>query len=221
MAVRVVCISRTDGSGGEAVGMGVARDLGYRYVDEEIVRRAAKKANVDPATMAEVEQRKSFVRRLLDGLPSPSTLADPFSAITGSPLGFEEVAMLGPRTVKQDPRDVIRSVIGECADAGQVVIVAHAASMALAGKPSVLRVLVTASPAVRATRLSRDGAALAADAAAAVVRESDRNRQDYFRRFYDVDREEATHYDLVINTDVLTPQQAVGIVCGAARAALS
>ena len=79
----------------------MARELDYRYVDEEIVLRAAEKANVDPATIAEAERRKSFVQRLFDGLPNASTLMDPFSAITGSPLGLEEVTTLAPRTVKQ------------------------------------------------------------------------------------------------------------------------
>ncbi len=217
MAFSVVCISRTSGALGDAVGTAVARELGFRYVDEAVVERAAQKANVDLATMEQAEERKSFVRRFLDALPSPSTLVDPFSAISGSPMGFEEVAVLGPRTVKQDPRDVIRSVIGEFALVGHVVIVAHAASMALAGRAGVLRVLVTASPTVRADRISHDGKLLEPDDATAAIRESDRAREDYFRRFYDVDREEPTHYDLVLSTNVLTPQQAAEIVCAAAR----
>lgn|SRR5262245_4563534 len=219
MASSVVCISRTDGARGDAVGHEVARELGYRYIDEEIVARAAEKADVDPATITDAERRKSFVRRLLDGLPGTSALADPLGAITGTPLGLEEVALLVPRTVKQqDMRDVIRAVIGEFADEGRVVIVAHAASMALQGLPGVLRVLITASPKVRAGRISRDGKLLEPAAAAAAIRESDRNRQDYLRRFYEVEREDSTHYDVVINTDVLTPQQAAAIVCSAARA---
>jgi Cytidylate kinase-like family len=217
MASRVVCISRTDGALGEAVGLGVARELGFRYVDEEVVLRAAEKAHVDPATIAEAERRKSFVRRLLDGLPNAATLIDPFSAITGNPLLLEEVAMLVPRIVKLEAPDLIRTVIREIADEGSAVIAAHAASMVLAGVPGVLRVLVTASPSVRAGRISRDGKLLDPSTAVATVRESDRNRQDYFRRFHDLDREEPTHYDLVISTDVLTPRQAATIVCDAAR----
>jgi len=89
--------------------------------------------------------------------------------------------------------------------------------MALADAPGVLRVLVTASPQRRAERIARDRAELDVAAAATVVHDSDRERRDYFHRFHDVDREEATHYDLVINTDVLTPQQAATIACDAAR----
>ena len=146
-----------------------------------------------------------------------AVIADPFTEITGLPLGLEEVRLLAPRTTKADARDVIRAVIGEFAREGRVVIVAHAASMALKSMAGVLRVLITASPTVRAGRISHDGKLLEPSAATAAIRESDRNRQDYLRRFYDVEREEPTHYDLVINTDVLTPQQAAAIVCDAAR----
>lgn len=108
-------------------------------------------------------------------------------------------------------------MIADCAEAGDVVIVAHAASMALAGAPGVLRVLVTASPEVRAARVARERADFDAAAAAALVRDSDRERRDYFHRFYDIAREEPTHYDLVISTDVLTPRQAADVACAAAR----
>jgi cytidylate kinase len=91
--------------------------------------------------------------------------------------------------------------------------------MALAGSPNVLRVLVTASQPVRIARISRGGKWLDPSAATAALRDADRNRQAYFRRFYDVDREEPTHYDLVVTTDVLTPEQAATIVCAAARIA--
>ena len=212
MPTTVVCISRTDGADGEAVGTAVAAELGYRYVDQEIVARAAEKAQLDPETVADAERRKSFVRRLLDGLPA--SVPDPITLIHGPDFGF-----LHDLPANLDVREVIRSVIGDLAAEGRVVIVSHAASMALAGVPNVLRVLVTASPAVRVARVSHGAKALEPAAAAAAVRTADRNRQDYFRRFYAIDREEATHYDLVVNTDVLTATQAAAVVCAAARIA--
>jgi cytidylate kinase len=47
--------------------------------------------------------------------------------------------------------------------------------------------------------------------------ESDQARADYFRAFYGVGRELPTHYDLVVNTDVLGPDQAAEIVVYAAQ----
>jgi cytidylate kinase len=49
MSFRVVCISRDVGAGGEDVGRAVASQLGFRYVDEEIVRRVAEQTGIDHA----------------------------------------------------------------------------------------------------------------------------------------------------------------------------
>ena len=39
-----------------------------------------------------------------------------------------------------------------------------------------------------------------------------RMRRDYFDRFYDIREEQPTHYDLVINTDVLSPEAAARLI---------
>jgi len=116
----------------------------------------------------------------------------------------------------EDLRVLIRAAIHEVAGAGQAVIVAHAASMALTGTTGVLRVLVTASADTRAQRLVAAQGIAAADAAAAVAA-SDRERRDYFQHFYGIKDELPTHYDVVVNTDVLTPAHAVAIIVSAAQ----
>ena len=96
-----------------------------------------------------------------------------------------------------------------------MVIVAHAASHALAGVPGVLRVLVTASFEVRAKRVAEDEGLSAKDAKKK-IREADRARADYLKRFYEVGEELPTHYDIVISTDELVPAQVADIVVAAA-----
>ena len=48
------------------------------------------------------------------------------------------------------------------------------------------------------------------------MKDSDAGRRDYLRRFYDVDEELPTHYDLVVNTDVLSPDRVAQVVARAA-----
>jgi len=79
-------------------------------------------------------------------------------------------------------RSLIREAIHETAEEGDVVIVSHGASMALAGREGVLRVLITASPETRAGRIAAAG--LGERDAAKAVKESDAARADYFKRFY-------------------------------------
>jgi cytidylate kinase len=94
------------------------------------------------------------------------------------------------------------------------VIVSHAASFALPGR-EVLRVLVTASPETRARRVAETRGLAERDAARELKKE-DGARADYLKRFYSVDRELPTHYDIVVNTDVLTPEEAAEVIAVAA-----
>jgi len=68
----------------------------------------------------------------------------------------------------------------------------------------------------RARRVAASAGMSEAEATAAIA-QADRNRQDYFRRFYEIREEQSTHYDLVINTDVLSAEQAGDLIVFAAR----
>jgi len=61
------------------------------------------------------------------------------------------------------------------------------------------------------------GFELGAQAARKAVQETDRSRADYLKRFYRVSREEPTHYDLVVNTDVLGHEEAVDLIVAVAQ----
>ena len=194
---RVVCISHATGAGGEEVGRLVAERLGFLYVDDEIVARAAARGEISSDEVADEERRKSLVSRLLEALAEGS------SEVGGS------VVVQGLDT--DDVRALIRETIERTAARGNAVIVAHAASYVLEPGDESLRVLVTASPSTRAKRLGAADAVELAKAARA-VKESDAGRRDYLKRFYKIDEELPTHYDLVVNTDVLSVEQAADLV---------
>ena len=44
------------------------------------------------------------------------------------------------------------------------------------------------------------------------VKASDAGRRDYLKRFYDVAEELPTHYDLVVNTDGISVEEAAALV---------
>jgi cytidylate kinase len=99
------------------------------------------------------------------------------------------------------------------------VIVAHAASFALAGRPDLLRVLITAPPEVRARRLAAENGTDEAGGEK-LVQESDAARTAYLKSFYGVATELPTHYDVVINTGGISAADAAEVVVTAARAPL-
>lgn len=211
MSTQVVCISRAMAAGGEDVGREVAMRLGLRYVDDEIILRAAREAQVDPALVASAEQRQPLLQRILAKLPAARDLVGGLNLGAVLPAG---AASAGHRASEEDLRILIRAAVHEVGRAGDAVIVAHAASMALAGIDGVVRVLVTASAETRAARVAAEQGLNERDAAASVAA-SDRDRREYFRRFYEIGEELPTHYDLTINTDQLTTAQAAAMIAAA------
>jgi cytidylate kinase len=211
MTRRVICVSRVLGAGGEDAGRQVAAALGYRYVDEEIVQIAAEHEGVSVDDLVDVERRTKLLDRLLSGLARAG-------AADVSTMGAGLVPSLAP-VVVPDPRslrELIQKAIHETAERGDVVIVSHAASYALAGRDDVLRVLITASPEVRARRAGELGTA-DPKKAAKLVADDDAGRAQYLKRFYGVDAELPTHYDLVCNSDRLPLATIVDLVVALAE----
>lgn len=208
MGFGVVCISSEDGAGAAEASRLVTEALGFRLIDEEIVTRAAVEAEVDVDAVADVERRKPALIKLLEGL-GPAGMAS-------GAVALPEEAAYG-RSASNELRKLIRAVIEETAAEGNVVIVAHAAALALASRDDVLRVLITASAQTRQRRLA-DSLHVDENEAARVIKRSDAGRADYLKRFYGIGSERPTHYDLVINTDRLTPDDAARLIVDAVNA---
>ena len=201
MECRVISISRALGGGGEEIGRAVAARLGFRFVDEEIVGRAAEKAGVTPDKMAQAERTPPLIQRILHNMGT--TAMEPASYVPP------------PAHTSPGYEALIEHVIRETAAQGNVVILAHGASIPLAGESGVLRVLVTGSPDSRAARLSsRDDSDVRK--ARKAIEDSDRERRKYLERFYGIGAEVPTHYDIVLNTDVLSLSAAAKVILAAA-----
>ena len=145
---------------------------------------------------------RSFLNVLAESGGDAWTLSTPAAATMGAPM-------------PADIRDLIRETVVQTAGRGHVVIVAHAASFALEPGPGTLRVLVTGSAAVRAKRIATSEG-LEGAAAERTVKDSDAGRRDYLKRFYSVDSESPTDYDLIVNTDHVSVERGAEIVLRAA-----
>jgi len=204
MGYRAVALSQVDGSGAESIGRDVAQQLGFGYLNEAIVAQVARDRGVDPAIISDAEQRKSLFSRLAEmALREAPQMSSPPKL-----YAFDETDML-----LWDIRDAVR----DAADRGNVVLVAHAACYACAYRSDVLRVWVTAPPSTRASRLA-SALDLSDKEAAKLVRQSDAARASYLKRVHGIAEESNTDYDVVINTERLTTDAAVGLILGLVQA---
>jgi len=209
MDTRVICFSRSMSGGGDEIARKVADKIRFRYVDDEIIITAAEKEGVSPIMIGKVERSSPIIDRILGSMsynnPKQEEKGGGSYQITSSKLSQSE-----------GYRQIIQDVIVETAKMGKVVIVAHGAAIPLSEMSGVLRVFVTASQSNR-TKRHMSTSNLDEQKAREDIVASDRQRTDYFRKFYHIDQELPTHYDIVLNTDHLTPSIAVDVVVRIAK----
>ncbi len=121
-------LSQVHEAGAESTGRDVAQQLGFGYLNEAIVAQVAKDYDVDPAIVIEAERRKSFFTRVAEmaARGAPDVVAADASLYT-----FDQAGTL---------LSLIRDAVRDAAGRGNMVLVAHAACYACAGRPDVLRV---------------------------------------------------------------------------------
>jgi cytidylate kinase len=193
-------------TGAESIAQEVAQDLGFRYVDEEIVARAAEMKNLTASEVASTERRQSFISQVIEDI------SDASSDLVAYIKNDKEA-----RRPSDAVRDLIREAILDTAKEGNVVIVAHAASYALARGRQVLRVLITGSEFGRVNKWAQTSGGRSPRQAAEEIRESDAARADYLRRFYDVEQELAEHYDITLSVDSFQPAAIRSLIVSASK----
>ena len=206
MPANVICISRAMYTGAETIASEVAQDLGFRYVDEEIVERAAQMRNLTPTEVASAERRKSMLKQAVTDIGDSA--ADMVAYFRNNKEATRP---------SDEMRNIIRQAIVETAAEGNVVIVAHAASYALARSKNVLRVLITGSEFGRVNKWSTTSGGRSPREAAEAIRASDAARANYLKRFYDVEHELSEHYDITLSMDALEPPAIRELIVEAAK----
>ncbi len=216
MAATTLTFAVQIGSHGYEVAQHVSRRLGFRYYDWEVTSQAAREAGVSPETVAAAsESGSSGVKRTLEKLFAAGAFVHDDSTMEGPNAATMEAAIL---TLTQDDyRRFIERVVSDLGRQGNAVIVGHSSQFVLRDQPGVLKVFVCGSPARRVDRLVKDEG-LAPDKAIASVQSSDKSRKDFFRQMYKADLNDASRYDLCLNTDQLSTPECVDLVIAAAKA---
>jgi cytidylate kinase len=209
MTAAVVTFTNQIGANGGSIARAVAEKLRYRYYDWEVISQAALEAGVSPETMALAlaERAPGFLERMMQRLSGPS-VADEAAQIPDGP----RPSML----TSDDYRHFIGHVVRSLAQKGEAVIVNHAGQAILRDQPGVLKVLLFGSLDCRVKHLAEVEGSSEEDARR-VIQESDRQRHDFFRRAYHMEWLEASHYDVVLNTDRLSLELARDMIVACAR----
>jgi cytidylate kinase len=216
----VITVSREYGSRGEEIAQELAQELGYGYFDKEILADVARIANATEEQISQYDERDEHgLRRFLRKLFSPpghSRFID---------LSFDYFYLPGETgasiegAATWDASEVIalfREVIEKLWKRGRVVIVGRGSQKILAAKADTLHVRFIGGIGDRAKYVGhREN--MTFSEALEKIEKVDEQRANYLKRYYDADWGNPKLYHLIVNTSMMSNEQAVKVIAGAAR----
>lgn len=223
----IITVSRQLGSHGSEIAAGVAEALRLRFIDREIIHRAAREAGVPRMALQELEYegRRSLIERILNIMRTmPSIPSTPQASLReiSSPMvvpfgGILTPAMPPFAVAMEDYVRMVEMVIQNLAQSGDVLILGRAGQMILKDVPRALHVQIIA-PFPHRVEVVMERENVPRRAAEERVAASDGARAEYLRRYYNVDWLDPRLYGLVINTGKIPVETAVKLIVAAQQA---
>jgi len=190
MIKTTITISRQMGSGGSYVGQLIAKRLGLKYIDREVLHLAVQEFGGDEQTIAARSERvTSFWERVLQGL----SLGAPESHYNPPPLGnFSNRELFDKQT----------QILKRIATQEDCVVVGWAGVFLLPRHRGMFSVFCHAPRSFRTKRILSIYKDLSEEKARNLIKESDRTREIYFNEMTGHDWTCAKNYNLSIDTSL-------------------
>jgi cytidylate kinase len=164
-----ITISRQMGSGGAYIGHLAAKELGFKYLDREILRQAAEHFGTDVRMLEDIGERSpGLIETIIKG----------FSYVT--PPGGTLQPMRAP-VYSRDLFTMECKIIQKIADQYNAVIIGRGGFYALRERPGVIRVFIHAPREFRVKRVMQVQNITDIREARNKVKDSDHSRTKYIR----------------------------------------
>ena len=202
----VITISRELGSGGRTIGRLLAQKLKVRYSDKELIHGLQQKFSLTTSGIENLKgQKKNWFTDFIQ-LVAPAPDASLFVE-AGSQYIKEFRADLTTDDIHEAEVEIIKAI----ADEGSCVIAGRSAVFVLKDHPNKLDVFITASMEHRIERVMKKQG-LSRAQAIEVIDRVDKMRDNYIKRYTGKTRYDARNYNLAINVDELTEEEAADLI---------
>lgn len=181
-----ITLSRGYGCGGEMIAKQLAEQLGLPYYDSELVESVANAAKLDKALMEQLDERVKMAHNSW------------LHSLFGDQGAFQE----------NYRRSLINVVLGIAQSGG--VIVGRGANLILTSQQA-FRVRISGSLAICAKRLAANKGIKFKEAEQAILK-VEQDRSEFIERFYHRDIDDSSTFDLILNTDRFSFDQAVHLI---------
>jgi cytidylate kinase len=201
----VITIRGQLGSGAPEIGKLVAEKLHFDYVDREIIEQVAKRIH---STERGIETKEMPPSRLIDKIEE----ALMYSSANSGPLG-NQIGILDSDIPLDDDQYLagLDSVIKELAKGNSIVIRGRGSQFILNNYPGSFHLFTVAPLEIRIKRVM-EATNQGEDSARKEIERFDYSRRKFIKRYFKADLENPVHYDLVINTEYLSYENAASIV---------
>lgn len=196
-------------SGAPEVGKEVANRLQADYVDREIIAEvAARLKRQEQEVIAKETPPSTLFVRIAEALESGYAFGD---GIAGAYLPVGQIPLADNRYLQ-----ALESVVKEVARCRTkpLVILGRGSQFILKDYSGILHVLVVAPMEERVKRVM-EHLKIGPEAGRQEITRYDNSLRKFFKRYFKLEPEEPTHYDLVINTGRFSFQTAASIVVDA------
>lgn len=191
----IITIGRQHGSNGHLIAAGLAKELGCRCLDKEIVDRAAEDSSFNRAILSSYDEKR--ISPYISGTPHYMGMGEGFRLST---------------QIASAQFEAIRSLAQE----GDCIFVGRCADYVLRQREDLLRIFIMAPTEFR-VRTMMERQQLSEDAARKLIRQVDKDRSSYYKYYTDQVWGEIGNYDLCINSAVTGVEGAVQAIAGVAR----
>lgn len=202
----IITVSRELGSGGRTIGRLLAQKLNVRYSDKELIHGLQQKFSLTTSGIENLKgQKKNWFNDFIQ-LVAPAPDASMFVE-AGSQYIKEFRADLTTDDIHEAEVEIIKAI----ADEGSCVIAGRSAFFVLRDHPNKVDVFITASMEHRIERVMRKQN-LTREQAVEVIERVDKMRDNYIKRYTGKSRYDVRNYNLVINVDELSEEEAADLI---------
>ena len=195
----VITINREVGSGGRTVGRKLAEKLGVKYCDKAVIEGLTQKFGLSPERIEEIKaQKKTWWNEINSYYPTLVNSAD---------LPMEAEVKLDNKTMFETEKRILQ----ELAAQSSCVIAGRAGFIVFRDWPNHLNVFIQASMDHRIKRImNRRNVTM--DKARDIIEKMDATREAYIKKYVDATLYDTRNYNLVIQMDDLTEDDAAEII---------
>ena len=181
----IITISRMFGTGGHEIGAELARRLGVKLIDKQVLNEVAKRMHVVEEAMEKIEARNPLWR-------------DDFTSFYRNYMSRAEYNGLEHDRTSHELFEAQAEAIRSIAAEESCVLIGRCGFHIFADHPNALKIFIHSSEDCRKRRIAEKYDLSLADAAAMVV-DNDYSRELYTKTFTGKDWTDARNYDISID----------------------